>query len=388
MLRRLHLVHQCPLSFRIDCETISGKPPAIHMFRKTACPVQESCQTLDRRRTIGSIPMPRHLDKGSRTLRTRLAVAMVALASATAMLCASPALAAERAVVQAFLAPDGSGELIAEENFREGKGWRWQACAVDLSGCVPFAEGAETTTANAAPETVFRATSRAGASALSPVWHGNVKSLTPPSVSGELRANELVRPMPGTWSGGWDGDYDWTQLAACTTEAGTGCITLTDQHFNGSCRHGSAVLDPAFVGRYLRVADQRVDAEAGIELYAVSSPYHPGEIWQAGPLASIAVVGRIQPARSPRRASCGPPPITEKASISRDGIATISCTIACRATMVAKRGKRVVRVHGWALYSKKLRLSRRQIAYLGNGAIHLNVLLDGRRVAHRTVRGL
>jgi hypothetical protein len=313
-----------------------------------------------------------------------------ALVCALVAIFAGTALAAENAVVETFLASDGSGELLAIENSGEGKGWTWQACVVDLSRCTPYAEGSKATTDSAAPETIFRATSRAGRSASSPIWHGDVKSLTAPSVRGPLFANQLVTPVPSQWGGGWDGDYDWTQLAACTNESGGDCVTLTDQHFNGSCAHGAAVLDPAFVGKYLRVADQRVEREAGIEFYAVLSPYHHGEVWQPGALTSVAIVGRIQPARGGRKTKCGPPPIVAKASISRDGVATIQCTLGCRATLVAKQGTRVVRVRGRALpsFSKKLQLSRQKIGYFGKGAVQFSVLLDGKQAIKQTVRDL
>ena len=313
----------------------------------------------------------------------------VALTCVPGAVCTGSATAAEQAVVEAFLTPDGSGELIAQENFREGKGWSWEACTIGLTSCVHYATGEETTTAHAMPETIFRATSRAGASAFSPVWHGDVKSLEPPSVQGQLLANELVTPIAGRWSGGWDGDYNWTQLAACSTPAETECTTLTDQHFNGSCARGAAVLDPAFVGQYLRVADQRVDAEAGIELYAISSPYHQDEIWQAGPLTSVAIVGRIGRAKGPRKAKCGPPPVVTEASISKRGIVEVKCTLSCHIAVIGQRGARTVRIHGKALaFPKELRFPRGKRTYLNGGPLQIRVLIDGKQVAHRNVRHL
>jgi hypothetical protein len=322
-------------------------------------------------------------------MRRRLTAGTVSLACALGMMCTGPASAAEKAVVEAFLTPDGSGELLASENFREGKGWSWEACTASLANCVQYATGEATTTARAMPETVFRATSRAGVSALSPVWHGKVRSLGPPSVRGQILANELVTPIAGQWSGGWDGDYDWTQLAACATPAGTDCTTLTDQHFNGSCPTGAAVLDPAFVGQYLRVADQRVDAEAGIELYAISSPYHHGEIWQAGPLNSVAIVGKIGRAEGPRKAECGPPPIVAAASISKRGIIKFQCTLGCHITAIGRRGARVVRIHSKGLqFSNELQFSPDKRAYIAGGPVQVSVLIDGKRVAHRVVRNI
>lgn len=60
------------------------------------------------------------------------------------------------------------------------------------------------------------------------------------------------------WRGGWAGDAHFTQLAACANAQGTACTTLTDMHYPSRCANGAAVLDPAFTGDYLRVADQLV----------------------------------------------------------------------------------------------------------------------------------
>lgn len=212
-------------------------------------------------------------------------------------------------MVQAVLNEDGSGELIANSQMNPpGETWSWQTCALDLSGCTPFATGQNITTGNAGANTVFDAISSAGATASSPAWYGNAVSIAPPSVTGIVRANELVTPAPGTWDGGWAGDAHFTQLAACADAQGTACTTLTDIHYPGGCANGTAVLDPAFTGEYLRVADQLVGPNPVIATYAVSSPYGPGA-WAAGPTTSVAIVGQIAPATGPRTATCGPRPL-------------------------------------------------------------------------------
>lgn len=321
-------------------------------------------------------------------LRRRSSIpAALVLAVAIGMVLASPSLArAEKAIVQAFLADDGSGELWVQEAEREGRGWRWEACDVALTRCDPYAKGSEATTGAVAPETVFRARSGAGSTGTSPVWHGNVKSIGAPAVRGEARANELVTPVAGRWSGGWDGDHDWLQLAACSTPSGEDCITLTDQHYNGSCANEAAVIDPEFVGDYLRVADRRVDAEAGILLYAVGSPYSRSNAWEPGPLVAAAVVGRIKPANGPRAAKCGPPPIVARASISKGGVAKIDCSLGCRATLLAEQGGRRARARAREVFSDSLRLPARKARRFGSRLVRLTVLLDGRAAAHRSVR--
>lgn len=105
--------------------------------------------------------------------------------------------------MQSLLNDDGSGRLFVNTGI--GEPWSWEACAPDLSGCVPFGTGREITTAGAGPETVFRVSGSATAGLIpgvSPIWHGNVASTGTPSVGGIVRANELVTPLSGTWSGG------------------------------------------------------------------------------------------------------------------------------------------------------------------------------------------
>jgi hypothetical protein len=286
----------------------------------------------------------------------------------------------------ALLNPDGSGRLLADQGSPE-----WKACKPDLSVCSPFAAGSDISTDGAAPETVFWG----GEDQLSPVWYGNVFAVTQPSVTGTLRANELVTPVPGQWHGGWDGDHDSTQLAACTSPTGEDCITLTHTHYPGGCSDGAAVIDPAFSGRYLRVADQRLGAGPIAEpAYAVSSPYGGG-VWPADTLTSVAMVGQITAATGDREVECGPPPLA-RASISKRGVATVRCELlACRTALIAKRGRRRARVVRklpavpFRLSAKnlpRLRLRPRSLVRLGSGRTRMIVKVNGLQIAQRTVR--
>lgn len=226
---------------------------------------------------------------------------------------------AEGMRMQALLKGDGSGFLFV--NTPE-EPMSWEACPPVLTSCTLFGSGGEIITTGAPPESVFRVTGGAGSVGLSPLWHGNVFPVTPPSVKGTVRANELVTPVPGGWSGGWENEPDFMQLSACASPAGTNCVTLTNSHYVGGCPNEAAVLDAAFVGDYLRVADRRNGAGPHPMLrYAVGSPYGL-DIWAPGPRLSTAIVGRIASATGPRAARCGPPPLNS-ASISRESIATV-----------------------------------------------------------------
>jgi hypothetical protein len=202
---------------------------------------------------------------------------------------------------------DGSGQLIANASRNPPTlTWTWQMCAADGTGCRPFGAGKSISTAGAESGIIFRAIASSGEALMSRVWHGNVIARSRPGVRGQLRVNALVTPVLGNWSGGWDGDHDESQLAACAHANGTHCITLTDEQYPGGCPNGAAVISPAFLGWYLRVADQRLTAGTAFAASAISSPYG-GRIWFPGPTVSVAIVGRIKPAQGPRAARCGPP---------------------------------------------------------------------------------
>lgn len=300
--------------------------------------------------------------------------------------------AAEWVPFQALLSSDGSGHLFVNN----GSEPSWQVCAPDLSNCRPFATGGDVATTGAPSGVVFfwaSGVSRAGGGWLSPIWNGNVTSLSPPSVGGTVRANELVTPVPGRWQGGWATDRDAMQLSACANPAGSDCITLTDSSYPGSCAGGSAVLDPVFVGLYLRVADRRFAADTTVAFGAVTSPYGQ-EAWAPGAITSVAVVGRIGPPLHPRTAKCGPPPLV-RATISASAIARVRCGLGCRTSLVAKRAGRKVRrartLRPFPLSAPRnypipeLSLPARSLSHLGQGRARVVLLVDGKRVASRTV---
>jgi hypothetical protein len=317
----------------------------------------------------------------------------LALAAALgAALCAGlvPAsLAAESASIQSFLNKAGGGGMIANSQTNpDDETWSWEACSVDLVTCKPFAQGRIVHTAGTPTPSVFKAISSYGATTLSPRWNGRASAVSPPTVSGTVRAGEIVLPLPGRWRGGWDGDYDWTQLAACRGPEDEGCTTLTDMHYIDGCRNGATVIDPKFTGMYLRVADQRVAATSGILDYGRETPYGP-YIWPESPTVSVAMVGRIAPAKGPAATECGPPLV--EASISRRGVATVRCEETCRATLVARQGKRQARASRKVAFRKRdatapsLRLRSTQLREFKSGAIHYLLKVDGWRVASRTL---
>jgi hypothetical protein len=236
-------------------------------------------------------------------------------------------------------------------------------------------------TGGAVAGTVFRVTNGEGESSVSPEWRGRVKTLAPPSVAGGIAANEFVSPIPGLWSGGWQGEGAEMQLAACVTEAGEQCVSITSPHFirQGCAFSASFSIDPRFAGMYLRVADRQSGGphlEAG---YAVFSP--SGENW-----------GQITAATNPPTGECGPPP-PATATISAAGVARVECAGGCEVELKGTReGQSQLltrRIPTQTLLSPgpalEVSLPRESLARLGAGKVRLTVDVDGMSAARRTV---
>ncbi len=339
-----------------------------------------------------------HPSHGSQTQPTRLSVdrwheagarifVLLALILALLVVGLKPELAAgaESAPFQALLNPDGSGRLFTNN----GSVPAWMACAPDRSSCHPFSTGGDISTAGAPADVVFWA----GDNWLSPVWYGNVLPVGPPSLSGKLRANELVTPVPGSWQGGWATDRDESQLSACRDEAGTECETLTDPGYAAGCSGGATVLDPVFTGFYLRVADRRVAADAFSSFVGVTSPFRQ-EVWNSSPTTSVIVLGPIAPSKGSRKAKCGPPPLV-RVTISSEGVAKVRCGLGCRASLKARssRGaRRTTRSLGpFPLNAPSnrvvptLSLPAKSLTTLGPGPVSIAVLINGTPSATRTI---
>lgn len=190
------------------------------------------------------------------------------------------------------------------------------------------------------------------------------------------------------------------QLSVCSKPTGKNCVTLTNSHYVGGCANGAAVLDPAFVGDYLRVDDQRDGAGPHFMLrYAVGSPYGL-DLSIPGPRLSTAIIGRIAPATGLRTADCGPPPLNS-ASVSKKGVTTIECGLGCRAVLIAKdkriearlvrrlprRRARAARPGERPLPLRDpilLRLPSWFSADINHDRVRMSVKIDGEQVARRT----
>lgn len=322
----------------------------------------------------------------------------ILLALAGLLVVAVPASWAHELRIQTTLAPGGkTGQLSVAS---PPGAISWEACTAKLTECVPWGRGFQTETLSAPAGTVFRVRNAEGETGLSPEWTGPLKELAPPRVTGVIQANDYVSPMPGLWSGGWRGEPSEMQLAACETEAGAGCVSLTSPHYERlACEYGAAFyLNPLFSGWYLRVADKQSGgphAEAG---YGISSPsgrtWGFEEVWGRSRAVSVAMVGQIASAVNPPTGECGPPP-PPTATISDDGVARVECGGGCSVALLgAYKGRKQLlsrRIPEQDLLrpqaALKMRLSPAALASLGFGKkIRLTVEIDGVRSAQRTIR--
>jgi hypothetical protein len=287
--------------------------------------------------------------------------------------------------MQALLDDDGTGRLFV--NNADGP-WRWESCTPPLTDCRRIAGGRELSTRGVRPPAVFRVRSE-GLVGVSPKWRGQLRQVAPPSVTGFIRANEFVSPMPGRWARGWEDEQSELQLSACVTAQGKDCTTLTHTHYLRDCSvpdslNASFVIPEEFAGRYLRVAERRLGAGPIIRaMYAVSSPYG-GRILRRDGATAVAVVGRIASPTRDFPGECGPP-VPGEGSISKRGLGFVRCSEDCRATLIAGRAGRVVKAERTIAASRgslfvgppeQIALPPGRLAKLGEGPITVALRVD------------
>jgi hypothetical protein len=190
---------------------------------------------------------------------------------------------------------------------------------------------------DAAAGTVFVATATNGSqtgSARSSPYLGRVRSITSPSITGSLRVGALVKPVAGTWSGGWGGDESYLQTQVCQFANGTGCVVVADDFYWDKCPGAGAVLTFDHVRRYVRVIDWRIGRDTVFA--ATGIPLDRIEPMQPSPARAAIIAGPITPARWQPESACGlpPPRVTLRTRAVRRGkrleIGRVGCLVRCR----------------------------------------------------------
>ena len=287
---------------------------------------------------------------------------------------------------QILLNEDGSGRVF----MNDGSNPSWEVCRPDFTGCAAFATG-NFNTGNAPPNSVFRA----GGGLVMPLWKGNVRSVTAPSVQGRVRGNEVVTPVAGQWAGGWEGDYDELSFSICKSASGGGCLQVNHEGPEKRCPERATLIDPAFAGRYLRVVD-RTYGRGTLFVGVGHPPYYP--IPEIAPAATVSTAAfKIAPATGPPKIRCGPPPLFT-AAIADDGSAEVACRlIGCRAVLIARgsgeRARLVRKLRPLPYLVRRepepgattLRLSARTLERFEGRPIRVTIELNGTTFAQRTV---
>ena len=274
---------------------------------------------------------------------------------------ASPALAVPVAAagsqVSATLNASGNGSLVANssvEPARRGPGPGSSATQAQAKPAGRSAPGRSIESGVPARRSHVQSDIEHGACRRSArCGTGRCTSPSAPSVTGTVRANELVTPVHGVWAGGWTGGLsNETQLSACPTEAE---CRLHHAHEDGCTatslpRAAAPAIDPG-LRRAGTCASRRsstgrtplsLSRRSGTRRCSGPGPYGDWA-WEAG-----ADDGRRESSRGSRTASgprtgttCGrrrsfpgcPPQVAIKvrsaAARTQDGTATVQCLGVC-----------------------------------------------------------
>lgn len=98
-----------------------------------------------------------------------------------------------------------------------------------------------------------------GYTARSPRWLGALRNVRRPTLAGRPAVGSVLRPVGGTWAGGWDraGDYSRLRVEVCRTRAARSCLTLSAQGEDYPGHGAPPTLSRRYVGWYAFAVDQR-----------------------------------------------------------------------------------------------------------------------------------
>jgi hypothetical protein len=217
-----------------------------------------------------------------------------------AVTCASAHATAQQMQLRYLISRDGRGVLLANIWPDDRGVYHWLRCPPGGGQCMPVAasfHNQQLNVGDAQPGTVYVVTGTHGrttSTARSRIYLGHLDVRRRPTVRGLARAGAFIRPIRGRWSGGWGNESDRLQLQACRSRSGRGCIVLSDSVYQNDCPGSGAVIDAPYIGRFLRVLDERIGRDTAF----ASNGYLPGHVAPIAPRPDTAtrVIGRIGPA--------------------------------------------------------------------------------------------
>ena len=313
---------------------------------------------------------------------------------AAALCVAAPAAAQKAEISQHVFDNEGLPQLVANPVPDGGKGRivAWRTCAPDVAcQSVSVDDDRSLEPGDVPAQTVFEADAVADegtvTTARSKPWLGRVTASAPPAVAGTPAVGRLVRPVPASWVGGWQGDGDLLKLEACKDVAGERCETLSAQGEDPPvCPGAAAVLGRRYAGWWVRAVDHRISAQsafAGVGYSAarfipiakpsrISVPSElVGPVKTGGGAFEECVRPRIQILRRVRHA---PRSIV---------FATVACTTTCDVQLRLRETRRTIKRRfeltgdGEVTLPSRTRLAGRTVA--------VRVVVNGRRSAQRRV---
>ena len=229
----------------------------------------------------------------------------LALAVAAAALAAGPP---DSVRISYVIASDGRGMLIA--NPVPDGSWgsmTWQACPPDAP-CQTAQPSPEQdrilNVGDAVAGTTFIATASDGSQSLSATstsYRGPLRAVEQPAVGGSLRVGHVIKPVRGTWRGGWGGEKPVLQLQVCRTKRASSCKVIADSLVQlHACAGAGARIPRRYLGWYVRVANLEVGEDTVFADRAYERPESIPPL-TASPTTAVATAGRVQPGRGPHR---------------------------------------------------------------------------------------
>lgn len=324
---------------------------------------------------------------------------MTALVTGATLLLTTPAAAQRAEITQETFDRDGLPSLVANPtpNGAQGRIVGWRICT-PTGGCRPV-PGAEADMRVLRPGdlpagTLFevdavardgqRTTDRSG------VWLGRPTAVAAPAVADLPRVGELVRPVAGSWTGGWGEESDWLGLEACRDPSGQRCETLSSQRLGpASCPGAAAVVGRRHAGWWIRAVDQRFAKDTAFTAIGYASP-------RAIPLPAASQTtarsGLVGPVLAQRRdfAECRAPHIRFRGRAGRRAgrlvLADVDCASTCDVALQVRvrDRRRALRVRTEPSAGGEVGIP--PSTRIAGSEVRVRVVVNGRHRAQATVR--